>query len=220
MPRHAEGSSYDFVCEEGHRNYVVLQQSRFEVLSDVAVNAIVDGYFREAVASFTASLERFYEWYVRVVYMEAEGDSDLINNVWKSVAAQSERQLGMFIATYTSENREQPPLMSNKMVSFRNAVIHKGYLPSEAEAIDYGESISDILVPLFRESARRYKKGNEDLTFQHLRLANERAPKGVTPQTLSHTMPFTLLAFDQERYPDLKSVVSEYRKISMLISRS
>ncbi len=40
---------------------------RFEVLTETAMQAIVDGYYREAVASFAASLERIFQFYVEVV---------------------------------------------------------------------------------------------------------------------------------------------------------
>lgn len=56
---------YALTCPKGHRNVVVLQQQKFEVLFEIGAHAIEDGYYREAVSSFTASLERFYEFFVR-----------------------------------------------------------------------------------------------------------------------------------------------------------
>jgi hypothetical protein len=34
------------------------------VLFDIGANAVVDGYYREAITSFSASLERFYEYFL------------------------------------------------------------------------------------------------------------------------------------------------------------
>ncbi len=61
---------YEATCPEGHKTYTLLQQLLFEVLFDIGAYAITDGYYREAVSSFTASLERFYEFYVKVISLK------------------------------------------------------------------------------------------------------------------------------------------------------
>lgn len=50
---------YEVVCRRGHSTVTLLQEEKYEVLFEIGVNAILDGYYREAVASFAASLERF-----------------------------------------------------------------------------------------------------------------------------------------------------------------
>lgn len=55
-----------FECQKGHKNFVILQEERFETLFQIGANAIIDGYYREAVNSFTTSLERFYEFSIKV----------------------------------------------------------------------------------------------------------------------------------------------------------
>jgi hypothetical protein len=50
---------------------------KFEVLFDLAANAIVDGYYREAIASFAASLERFFEFFVHVACLKQGVEEDV-----------------------------------------------------------------------------------------------------------------------------------------------
>ena len=100
-PQYAVSISDDlicrFTCDNGHEVMVPLQDVRFEVLAQTGANAIVDGYYREAVASFTASLERFFEFYLSVVANERDVAKDRWTNAWKLVSNQSERQLGAVI---------------------------------------------------------------------------------------------------------------------------
>ena len=58
---------YEFECPEGHRSITVLRTPKHEVLFAIASNALLDGYLRESIASFAASLERFYEFVIRVI---------------------------------------------------------------------------------------------------------------------------------------------------------
>jgi hypothetical protein len=57
------------------------------------------------------------------------------------VAKQSERQKGSFVALWMAEFFGRPPLLSNKLVEFRNACVHKGRIPLESEAKAYGEAV-------------------------------------------------------------------------------
>jgi hypothetical protein len=126
----------------------MLSQEKFELLGEVAINAIVDGYFREAVASFTASMERLFEHFIRVIWELKGISSDQIDSAWKKVKKQSERQLGMFIALYLSETHELPKLLSDQSTNFRNEVVHQGKIPTEQEAILFGQAVADVMAPL------------------------------------------------------------------------
>ena len=59
---------YTVHCPKGHSGKVVLANLHFELLFDLGINAIGDGYYRDAVASITASLERYYECFVKTVW--------------------------------------------------------------------------------------------------------------------------------------------------------
>lgn len=54
-------------CSHGHKTTTIVQNPKYEILFDIGANAIVDGYYREAVSSFTSSLERFYEYSIKIL---------------------------------------------------------------------------------------------------------------------------------------------------------
>jgi len=51
-----EDGRYETICPNSHKFIIVLQQLKFEVLFEIGAYAITDGYYREAVSSFTSSL--------------------------------------------------------------------------------------------------------------------------------------------------------------------
>lgn len=82
---------YTIRCPKGHQGVIVLKKLNFELLFDLGINAIGDGYYREAVASITSALERFYEFFIKTVW-HAQGLSfEIIDKNWKSMSNQSER---------------------------------------------------------------------------------------------------------------------------------
>ncbi|WP_214516260.1 hypothetical protein, partial [Aliivibrio fischeri] len=102
---------YPLKCADGHETLVFLSEYKFQVLFEVGLNAIKDGYYREAVSSFAAALERFYEHFIKTVLFRKEG-SEQLENCWKMVSNQSERQLGAFIFLYLSEIGVEYPTKS------------------------------------------------------------------------------------------------------------
>ncbi|WP_414502310.1 hypothetical protein [Zymobacter sp. IVIA_5232.4 C2] len=136
---------YEICCSRGHKSVTILQQQKFEILFDIGANAILDGYYREAVSSFTSSLERFYEFCLKVLCEKRGIKKDIFSKVWKKVSSQSERQLGAFIFLWTSEFGEDCQLLSNSDVSFRNSVIHKGKIPTKGEAVNYGNKVLSLI---------------------------------------------------------------------------
>lgn len=145
---------------------VALQNALFEVLFDIGAMALLDGYTREAVVSFSSALERFYEYYITAISLEAGVQGELFDNAGKSISKQSERQYGAFLLLYVHKNRKLPPVLSNKYVQFRNSVVHKGKIPSTREAIGYGEKIYALL----RDMALELKQ----LSPEAVSLANRR----------------------------------------------
>lgn len=115
------------------------------MLFDIAVNAISDGYMREAVASFAASLERFYEFFIKYHIHSLGIDESILFDTWKEVSNQSERQLGAFTFLFLAKYNEKAQTLDSNTVGFRNSVIHKGYIPSEADAIDFGNKVYSVI---------------------------------------------------------------------------
>ena len=132
-------------CPVGHEVCVGTQTLRHEMLFEIALNALVDGYRREAVASFAAAVERFYEFALEVISDASSLDSAVFDAAWKEVAAQSERQLGGFVLAWTLQFKRKPSTLSADMTQLRNSVIHKGVLPDRSQAREFGRHAYEII---------------------------------------------------------------------------
>src|SRR4051812_46947314 len=96
----AEGrddGGYEVTCDGGHVTRAELRNLRFEVLFELGLNGLLDGYSREAVVSFTSSLEHFYNFYWCVACFHCAVPESAATAAWKHVSNQSERQIGMFL---------------------------------------------------------------------------------------------------------------------------
>jgi hypothetical protein len=142
---------YSATCESGHTFEVAVGYHDFQILFEIAINAIHDGYYREAVGSFTASYERFLEFFVRIAVGASGINAEAIGKAWKHMSNQSERQLGAFIFTYLLTYKESPELLPNNRVTFRNGVIHKGKIPSRDESIEYGDAVMKVVMGVLRK---------------------------------------------------------------------
>jgi len=160
---------YEICCSRGHKSVTVLQQQKFEILFDIGANAILDGYYREAVSSFTSSLERFHEFCLKVLCKKRGIQPDVFSKSWKQVSNQSESQLGAFLFLWASEFGEVPQLLSSNDAGFRNSVIHKGKIPTKEEALEYGNTILAIIRPKITQLKSSCGDQISEVTFEHIR---------------------------------------------------
>ena len=152
---------YDVLCDKGHNSKCVINNIDFEILFDYALNAIIDGYYREATITATAALERFYEFFIKTILIENGANFDKIKSSWDIISKQSERQLGAFIMLYTSAFQKEPQLLKNSSVSFRNNVAHKGYIPEKEETINFTQEVLNIIEGTLLEQKRVFKKSSQ-----------------------------------------------------------
>ncbi len=168
-----EDSLYEFTCLKGHQNKFRLQGIKYQFLFESAFGALIEGYYLEAVLGFTSSLERFYEFYSKFVCYKAGLNNYEFMKAWKQVSNQSERQFGAFLFLYAIEQKasfEESKFKIQDQKAFRNKVIHKGYLPSEAETVDYGQNIFDMIKVVSVEIAQK------DHEYYHRFSGGELAP--------------------------------------------
>lgn len=166
---------YEITCENGHTSVTILQEQKFEILFDIGAHAILDDYYREAVSSFTSSLERFYEFYIKVISLKNKVSSEAYNQVWKMVRNHSERQFGAFTHLYLIENKKSPDILRDNSHKFRNDVIHKGKIPEKKEALEYGNTIFQLIDPVLQDLKARYNEYVHKIVSEHnraIRLAN------------------------------------------------
>ncbi|MFI5305260.1 MAG: hypothetical protein ACHQYP_10775 [Nitrospiria bacterium] len=165
---------YYLECPRGHKTVSCLQEQKFEVLFDVGVNALIDCYYREAISSFATSLERFHEFCIAVICNNKKVSQEVFSKAWKNVANQSERQFGAYIFVYMTQFGEMPPLLKNKSVDFRNAVIHKGKIPSYEEAVNFGEEVLTLVHPVLRRLKTNLSESIGLIVMQHVKNTREK----------------------------------------------
>lgn len=187
---------YEFECPEGHRSITVLRTPKHEVLFAIASNALLDGYLRESIASFAASLERFYEFAIRVICRAKSIHQQDIEKFWKPVSKQSERQLGAFTMLWFVEMGAPPDLLPNKMVELRNQVIHQGKVPTYQECIKFGQAIIDVISPIEGKMLDRFLDSHKDECFALSRSVREK-----------HEQPLTILSIDSPLYAAIQENV-------------
>lgn len=140
---------YEFICPKKHRTLTQLQEQKFEILFDIASLALLDGYTKEAVSSYSSSLERFIEYCILILSLKNSVTTENFIKTWKQMSNQSERQLGAFLILCLQEGINNK--IEENRSTFRNKVIHKGYIPSSKEAIDYGQYIMSFIQNTLKE---------------------------------------------------------------------
>lgn len=189
---------YSIDCKNGHRFGLILSIPLFEILAEVAIQAVLSGFYREAVSSLQSSLERFYEFFFKAISIKYEVDRASFDAAWKHLNPQSERQIGAFVASHVLAYKCSPLLPSTKELSFRNKVIHKGYIPTKDEVLDFGQSICNIVKPpldRLRVEDRECMQSVIDLYEEELKKQIDPAmPWSITRQnflfdTITHNYP-------------------------------
>lgn len=192
---------YEFVCPKGHRSLTQLQEQKFEILFDIASLALIDGYTKEAVSSYSSSLERFIEYCILVISLKNSVTIEYFSKTWKQMANQSERQLGAFIILCLQEkmaNRLEEPRST-----FRNKVIHKGYIPSSKEAIDYGQYVLTFIQTTLKELNVTSNEYLQKAMQIHLTKNGEKLPENVRLASASMPTIISLRSVNDEDYGNI-----------------
>lgn len=190
------------------------------MLFQSAAVAYICGFHREAVSSAATALERFFEFACHVFWDHLEITADERGRTWKRMAAQSERQLGAFLALYPVVLGESFPWKRLKMqdhTKFRNDVVHKGIIPTRNETEDYLRAIYEIIEETTERLTRTCKNA---LLRTRLRSTGEsqKAARKLTSQPvassdfdfiLSQTRVTPSRDF-RERLRELREVLSLY----------
>lgn len=151
-------------CPYGHKTVIRITHNLCDVLYSSAVLAYVKDCLSESVMSFAASLERSYEMFTKVT-LYIEGLSyEQIDNFWKELSNQSERQYGAFCTQYLKSLKE-PWRIDSKMIEFRNKVVHKGYIASTEEVTNYANYITKSLYKILKHLNEKHLNESIDYYF-------------------------------------------------------
>jgi hypothetical protein len=217
-------------CDNGHQTFTIIQQVKYEILSELAVSSICDGYYRESVASFASALERLYEHFVEVACRARCIGNEEFSAAWKPLRKSSERQLGSFAILHLVETGRPAALLANKHVSFRNSVIHAGVIPDRSQAVAYGQAVGECAEPIIALlRTERYQEAQRCLIFDSLRERARKAQSlGARHSTLSMSTPFSFVdgakPFDLEKLlieranrPSMDEAVAQSHALARLI---
>ncbi len=176
-------NTYKVVCDKGHIQNISLPNQKHEILFEFGVYSIVDGYYREAISSFAAALERYYEYFLRVITTK-DYQKESFDKTWKNVSSQSERQLGGYIFAHFLVYRQAPPLISSSLVELRNKAIHKGYIPKKEEALKFGAGIAILINNGIARLREHFNTEIEEIARQTMYPNNESSNNRIhTPRT-------------------------------------
>ncbi|BDY04582.1 hypothetical protein F0521_16230 [Ferrimonas sp. YFM] len=124
------------------------------------------------------------------------------------MANQSERQLGAYINGYFTKYGEPPALLNNQKASFRNKVIHKGYIPTVKEALAFGENVHSIIM----EVVGRIEETEDKELGQFYRSTLPRAD-GYNRQTIGSTKGIALNSKEKTREMERATRVRDFSKV-------
>lgn len=134
----------EYNCNKGHQYLTYYSLEHFDLLYLAGLDSFVKGCYSESVMSFTVSLERMYEFFIKIILFNKFKDLNRIDSYWKNLKNLSERQFGAFCTLYFNETGNTWTI-NNNMISFRNSVIHKGKISSKEETTKYAEYVTDLL---------------------------------------------------------------------------
>lgn len=222
-----ESGVIESTCNRGHRTATIIQQTKFEILSEMGVRGIVNGSYRDAVSSFATSLERLHEYFVEAACRKHGISPEVFAATWKPMANQSERQLGAFLAAFLLVTGQTAKLLPQKQVEFRNAVVHKGSFPTREEAIRFGQAMFDCALPVLTVlRSAPFAETVQALTFERIRDRSKRpGDAGLRTSTMCIATPLSFAVADQPtdieaivatyaKHPDFRSAVEEAQKLS------
>lgn len=189
---------HEFVCPKGHRTFTQLREQKFQILFDLASMALNDGYTKEAVSSYSSALERFIEYYILVTSLRNSVTLDDFTINWKQMASQSERQLGAYFILRLQEGK--PTNWDDKKTHFRNKIIHKGYIPSSDQAIEYGQYVLSFIRGSLKELNESSKEFFDKATFIHLSKNGDKFPDNIRISNGSIPTIISLTGIESEDY--------------------
>lgn len=197
-----ENIEQSVVCSKGHPSVLILTHQRFELLFDMGLHALNDGYYREAAANFAVAVERFHEFSIEIMtaaYLinncgKPDGGNSFSSQyltTWKKMSQQSERQLGAYMMLYLLTFNKSPDMLSNKVTQFRNEVTHKGTFPSKVTVMEYGETVFNYIKDKLEELRNTFPEAFEYVSQKQLNQALEKNDDGVLVQ-INQTASFNI----------------------------
>ena len=139
--------TYEYTCSKGHQCFCVLQIERFEMLYKLAIHEFLENNFRACVINCAAALERFYEFFLQVVFHHnGYSSKKFYEEIWLPIKDRSKRQEDLFKNTFIElTSIEKPPVLKDTHRKFRNHIVHQGEFPKKEQTRDFADTIFRII---------------------------------------------------------------------------
>ncbi|MBC1185897.1 iron-containing alcohol dehydrogenase [Kluyvera sp. SCKS090646] len=178
-------------CSHGHKNALVLQSQKFEVLLESGAEALLKGFTLEACATFYAALERTYEFAIQVYVVSRDIDGEAFVSMFKEIARQSERQIGVFMALYLLDTGKAYKL-DPSLSEFRNKVIHKGEIPTPEAAHEFCSKIYGRISELIDVLKVAHSESIQSIVINDMLKRQSKLDANTTVASSSGTLFFSL----------------------------
>lgn len=199
-------------CSRGHKSAVLLQSQKFEILLESAANALIEGYTLEAASSLSSAYERFFEFAIKVFCKTSKIPKESIEETFKQVSKQSERQIGAFLYLHLLIFGKHYTL-NKKIPELRNKVIHQGYIPTPDEVIRLGELIYQEISEITNLLNSKLSSEIQQVVMETVQIRNEKIPNETPRSTTTGTMFFSLATINQkETFQEALSSYTESRE--------
>lgn len=206
-------------CPFGHKTVVRIMHNLCDVLYTSAVYAFVKDCLSESVMSFAAALERAYEMFTKVT-LYAEGMSyEQIDNFWKDLSRQSERQYGAFCTQFL-KTFKQSWKVNQKMIEFRNKVVHKGHIASTQEVTEYAEFITESLYRILKYLHSNNNKESHDYYFHEVKKTTDKVKEllvkhnaRVSSSSIISLLNWNIMDMPETTFSDAVSKMTQIQQI-------
>jgi hypothetical protein len=168
-------------CSKGHKTLTLLQEERFELLFDLGCEALLNGDYRGSVLNIAAAVERYHEFFIKVIMLSNGIIENDLDEIWKFVKSQSERQLGAFYIIYRMQLKMQPNgfIKDTHNNEVRNDVVHKGKFSTMEDTNRYDKAAYEYIIEGLRILRKDYSESIQKLREHNLHNAIPQGNKCV-----------------------------------------
>ncbi len=185
---------YTVTWKEGHTTTTIVANEKFQILADLAIEAFCDRYYREAVLTCASALDAYMDFHIEVMLRSRETTADTAAAVLKLTSRQAERRLGAFL-TVEAAAGNFPTHIEQTMVELRNSIVHKGYIPTEGETLEYLDHVIAFIVARYAHLYSKHQALTMKLFFERISTLPKPTTPGRGHATLSMQTVITALAF-------------------------
>jgi hypothetical protein len=141
---------YSHEWPDGHKVTVVMQNQKFEILVEFAIEAYCERYFREALLSCASAVDAYMDFHIEMLLRSSGVPIKETEALLKQVKPQAERRIGAFLTVESGIRKVEPKYITHAQIELRNRVVHRAYIPTSKEVLSYLEEALDFITSRYR----------------------------------------------------------------------